>query len=174
MKKFFSISLILLLLLNSVSLLFYYAFQIQLCKIEAKNFVHSNEISQKILIQFSSSQKNFKLIGEHEIKSNGKMFDIVKIERTKNGTIYFAYSDDKEDDFFQKINELSKNNSASSPLTEKKFNVEILKYINQKNYCDNSMKLFARLNSQNICTNNFCFYSSPFIKISSPPPKVVA
>ncbi len=161
-------------MLNSAWLLLFYLCEVQLCKIEALQYISGNNIPDNLLEKFSSSEKNFRLSGNNEIEMNGRMFDIVKKEISNGSIVYYAISDNKEDKIIQNIFGLQKADGSLStlPSSGKKNVEEVLKYTTQKD-CWNTNLQLKEICILSYSKQNVTIYSSPVLEILSPPPRLL-
>ncbi len=173
MKKTIPLFFAFLLALNSFRILFFYGGGILFCKIQAeKEIITFQYNASKKFIEFSSANKNLKLISDKEISVSDKMFDVVKTEKHGEEIIYFAYSDEKEDNYLSEVSQFEKNNSNSNSPPTKNAAPEILKYVSGKKVFDLNSILSNQLFFSNNLLSEVFFYQSPFRNIFSPPPEV--
>ncbi len=176
MKKIISLVLIFLLTLNSFGFLAYYFVEIESCKIEAvscKEEYHDQtkdeEFDKHDLLRFFSGQKGVQVLDGKEIRYEGRMYDIVSIQKIDGKEIYLAYGDKREDECVKNVSDLTKENSSSNSLTAKNILNDLLKYISSSNNCftcEFPVKQASTKNYEFV----FCFYESPLKNIFSPPP----
>jgi len=108
----------LLLGFNAFGLSLFYCVQIEFCKIK-ESAISNIADKGNTLTLFSSSTKNFKLVGDDEIEGGGMMFDIVKTKTQNGTTLYYAQSDNDEDWLLQKLSNTEKGNPAEKSLPGK-------------------------------------------------------
>lgn len=171
MKKIVAIFVALLLLFNTIGMLIFYWGEMENCEAIALSQIANHEFNDDALIHFSSANKNFSLIEDKEILSNGILYDIVKTETKDGEIIYSCFSDKKESVFWNRISQLGKNNSEQSSAPVKNNAPEVLKYIGQDKSFDYSFIYTSKLTQFGLMDNGF-YYQNPYSEISSPPPKV--
>jgi len=170
-KKTISIFLIVLLGFNSFGLFIFYWGEIQLCKIKAEAYSDSDySMPEKSLTVFSSDTKGIELINKKEIRSNGKLYDIVKTELSNGITKYYTLHDEDEDEDVQNLSDWEKNNSQENSLPGKTINLHLEKYFTaEKNH--NSITTSSLHHGSDVKTaSDSFFYNSPLKNIFSPPP----
>jgi hypothetical protein len=115
LKRSFSITLIVLFLLNFVGVYLY--FGIRLFQIRTEMRAALRDLPKEKLETFSMSQEEFEkvLVDEHEIKMKGRMYDIARIERDHQRIIVYALHDEAEDNLLSFLDEIAKR-----PLRDKK------------------------------------------------------
>ncbi len=171
MKKIVAIFVALLLLFNTIGMLVFYWGEMENCEAIAWNKIAHNDFNDDALIHFSSNDKNFSLIEDHEILSNGILYDIVKTESKNGVTIYSCFDDKKESGFWNGISQLGKNSSEQSSTPVKNNAPEVLKYIGNEKTFDYSFIYKDDLSQYGLMDFGF-YYQSPYNEISAPPPKV--
>jgi len=171
MKKIVAIFIALLLLFNTEGMLVFYWGEMERCESLAENKIIHHEFNEDALIVFSSANKDFQIIEDHEVFSNGILYDIVKKETKDGDTIYSCFSDKKESGFWNGISQLAKGNSEHSANPVKNNAPEVLKYIGQDKFFDHSY-IYALNFSRNVFLNNDNLYKDPFKEIFAPPPQV--
>jgi hypothetical protein len=171
MKKIMSIFVALLLLFNTVGMLVFYWGEMERCEALAENRIVHHEFNEGALIEFSSANKDFQLIENKEVLSNGILYDIVKIENRHGILTYFCFSDKKESGFWNGISQLGKGSSEHSTAPVKDNAPEVLKYIGQDKTVDYSYIYIENFSQSGFMENN-SFYTNPYSEISAPPPKV--
>lgn len=172
LRKIISILFLFLLTVNSAVILFYYWSQLQINKLEIREYIESGkDLGSGIVSSFSTADSNFILVGDNEIRCNGKMYDIFKFEIINGDTVYSAISDMNEDVLIAFIGQLAKHISNNGNTAQKGMNFEIIQYVSlignfitdKKIYCYTTEKLFTH--------STFCFYQSPYLGILFPPPR---
>ena len=111
MNRFVSLALVFIIVLQSVGLYLLNWEAIENCRVEFKMLTYYNTKNENNFISFNSKDKNFELLGNDELISNGHHFDIVKKKYINGNWQYFAIGDQKEDYFTKKIQECASNNS---------------------------------------------------------------
>ena len=172
MKKVVSFFLAIVIAFNSVVLLFFYLGQIEQCKYASISLRNACYPSGNTLQEFSSDDKYVHLIDEDELIVKGKFFDIAKKEIRKGKTIYFAYSDDKEDGFIAAVSELTGMNSNGKNLPVKITVPEFSKYTRAEKI--DLLDVFINRICNDLAThsNDLFSYNSPHLNIFSPPPDI--
>jgi hypothetical protein len=155
--------------LSSFGLSLFYCGEIQLCKIKAEKYADNDHIEkEQKLIVFSSGAKGVKLVNEHEILANGKMYDIVKTKLHNGTVLYYAVSDTDEDDFVLDLTWLEKG-GADQSVPAKIIKLYDLKYFDIENKFIPTGTWSALLPGLKP-VNGHMSYPSPFRDIFSPPP----
>ncbi|MCX8009797.1 MAG: hypothetical protein N3A61_01465 [Ignavibacteria bacterium] len=174
-NKVFYFFLSIFILINSLGQIFLYLH----LKHEAKRLIYEsvNELTEKdlTLISLSKQDKNSNnqnLIWkeEYEFELNGKMYDIIKVEETKDSIIYYCINDEREEELIKKfikhfdensINGKSKNSQSVS------FQISNIQAIPISSYNLESPKIST------ICYISLMeYYNSIHLDIPSPPPKI--
>lgn len=156
---------------NSFGLFFFYWGKIELCKIKAHDYADGYyQLREKALILFSEGSKEFQLINDDEILSDGKLYDIIKKEISDGKTLYYTLSDDEEDAYVQQLGDWGKLNSEEQSLPTKTVGLHIAKFFDIKKGSYSSLKNILRLHSTVRSSNDLFLYTSPQQNIISPPP----
>jgi hypothetical protein len=171
MKKIVAIFVAFLLLFNTFGVLIFYWGEMERCESIAENRIIHHEFNDDALLQFSSNNKDFQIIEDKEILSDGILYDIVKTETKDDIIIYSCFSDKKESGFWNGISQLGKVNSEHSTTPVKDNAPEVLKYIAQYKSFDHSYIYTEKFSPSGLMDKN-CYYQNPYCEISSPPPKV--
>jgi hypothetical protein len=102
MKKYISIILICTLIFNATLYLVFVSSLINRLKerFDDEDSDKSYEIN-KIFEVYDNKPGDFILLNNREIKADGEMFDILKIEKKEGKTVYYCYHD-KEEEYIQK------------------------------------------------------------------------
>ncbi len=158
-----------MLLLNSAAMLLYYFSEMSLHKMEMREYIVSRKDFQSSLLTVFEPGDNFELVNKDEISSDGKMYDIVKIETVKGHTAYYAVSDDKEDILISDIARLTKQFPESGQRQEHRITIQFSKFVSDIQpliYPDNSFLITGKYGC--ISPN----YLSRSRNIIVPPPKI--
>lgn len=136
--------------------------------------IPNNEL-EKIFLPDGEAQSKLDIVWYHdmEFKLNGKMYDIVRSEKCKGGTIYYCKNDTNEEKLFSDLSTQIDNHVASNIPLQKKTN-NIIKQAFIKDYSHNTNEHVFYLNSFSLY--NFdkpSLYSGPKLETISPPPKFV-
>ncbi len=97
-KRILSISLIAVMLLNSLVYLFLFPIMIDLLKgrfIEERE--KENYTPNKIIEVYNGQRRNFIFVDDNEIKIGNSMYDIIRVEKDGNKTTYYCYYDNEEE-----------------------------------------------------------------------------
>lgn len=157
-------------MVDSSGLLFYYFSKVELRKIQVRDYIASVEnFDTHSLTVFSSANKNVEVIDKHEIRYNGKMYDIVKTEKKEAKILYYVISDNKEDELLSDIARLAKHHSDKSHLPGKRAACKILKIVNNNHSL--SYSLYAVNPNADRFTGEPQYYPSPLKAVLSPPPR---
>ncbi len=178
MKKFYSISILLLLVFNTIGILV--VFKIQQSKIRAdiKDQIKAG-VPREDLHEFVMSQKGYKILEwvrpELEFRVGEEMFDIVDFEQFNDSIRLLCVNDTEEALLFVHLKELiqkkinQESNEPNSPMAQVIKACKLV-YISQIN--DLIIQTYSSRET-NLCIEIIDDYQSPFIEIHLPPPEVV-
>jgi hypothetical protein len=95
----------------------YLYFGVRLFQIRTEMRAALKDLPQEKLEKFSMSQQEFNnvLMDEHEIKVDGRMYDIARVEQDHQLIIVYALHDEAEDNLLSFLDEIAKR-----PLQDKK------------------------------------------------------
>jgi hypothetical protein len=169
MKKFFSISLILVLLYSVLG--FYLNFKIE-------QFWIKEEIEQRIinhlpekdltLIKISSanSEKIHWTEEGKEFKFDDEMYDVVKTRSANDTTYYYCFNDEKENKLMYFVDKLVKEQTTGNSKSRSIQKKQVITYFFQQ------ILHTQFINEKSICYLDFSSNYKPIIKeVLSPPPK---
>lgn len=172
-RKIIPILLALLILVNSIGYILLYIERLATINLEIRKTINE-DYSAEIVTKLALSNYEFthfvRWKGDDEFKFKGKMFDVVKIERTQNQIIIFCIRDEKEEMLISSFEKIFKRNFSSdninSNLRISLLNVQLLglpiyEYALERNFSFNILSCGY--------TNN---YISKFLEANTPPPKV--
>lgn len=143
-----------------------------MCKQQAAILIDKNvSWSTLSIVEFSSAEKNFILVGDDEIRSNGNMYDILQVKVVNGITIYYSIADGTEDKLMEEIAAFAKTNSATGNTSSKKDAFELTKFVNDAT--DYSVINSDKNNLREIFSVNRFSYSSPVLSVLLPPPKFI-
>lgn len=124
-----------------------------------------HKVPEKLLV---SIHDNNSILWENtdEFEYKGKMYDVVRISASKNGTkIYHCINDDKENAIIKELEKRTNKNSEER-RSSNKINLDFCAMIDSKN-----TESFFALNfaKQSIFYFNNQYYFNPYLKIAQPP-----
>jgi hypothetical protein len=120
---------------------------------------YNDEFTQKI---------NWK--GENEFEFKGKMYDIVKTERSDNEVIVYCVWDEREDELISNFEKHCQSNSLRDKIHFSHYSLITTNLLAVKN----DLLKPERINSRNFLPENyFNYYHSISKQILTPPPKSV-
>jgi hypothetical protein len=172
-RRFLSISFIIIFLFNIVGYYPLFLLKRNLIRNEINTLISENITAESLtVLSFSSSElKSLKWLKEDEFSYKGELYDVVKNEIGKNGKIYlYCFNDTKERRLtahFEKQLNRQIENDLSNQKNEQKLNNILL-----KDYCaPENIKIIA----ENVLEIKFFEYTPYFVSIQSdelvPPPK---
>jgi len=127
------------------------------------------ESSDVIVLKFSRSDFYNKINwrDENEFELNGKMYDVIKIEKQADEYTVFCFNDEKEELLISNFKKLIDKNVEQKNCINVQHNSFVMFAIKNDNYL---FKKYSTLNNQPIMV--ISNYSSKLFDISDPPPKV--
>jgi len=127
------------------------------------------ETSDVIVLKFSRSDFYNKINwrDENEFELNGKMYDVIKIEKQSDEYTVFCFNDEKEELLISNFKKLIDINVEQKNCINVQHNSFVMLAIKNDNYL---FKKYSTLNNQPIMV--ISNYSSKLFDISDPPPKV--
>ncbi|HWB63910.1 MAG TPA: hypothetical protein VG603_10395 [Chitinophagales bacterium] len=174
MKKIVALFMLLVLAYNMAGfLVIYKILQFKLReKIQADLKWHQ---SYGTLSVFSSNQgiksTDFELLGHDEISHNGRMYDIVKIEKKDGKTIFYCLSDEQETSLLQKMSgDIIKNTSPDHRGSRSQFLKVLLGFYMLP---DNGQAVKIPALSQKPASATETTQKPPYLFLHFPPPKTV-
>jgi hypothetical protein len=171
-KKIIPILLALLILLNSIGYILLYIERLANINREIRTLINE-DYSAETITKLTLSNYEFTYLlrwkGDDEFKFKGKMFDVIKIERTQNQIIIFCIRDEKEEMLISSFEKIFKRNFSSDNINSNSgislLNVQLLglpiyQYTLERNF------------SFNILSGGYTnCYNSKFSEANTPPPK---
>lgn len=174
MRKIYAIFLSALLGFNSFGLFFFFWGEIQLCKIKAEDYSGEQySLPQASLTLFSSGNPGFHKINDHEISSEGKLYDIVKTVVREGKTIYITYHDKNEDEFSAGLSLWGKSNSQENSLPGKSITIQLAKFFTRQNQIAAHHLVAIKPFARKFTINDGFLYSAPALSVEVPPPDCV-
>lgn len=174
LKKIFIILMVALLILNSAGYVIIY-FQLKstfkkdaLLKLES--LINKEDLTTIVLsrYEFENENEDFHFVEPHEIKYFGKMYDITRIEHSKDSVKIIALSDDKEDNL----------NSLFAQFFTRNLNDKYSKTVSLINLIITDAGLPVEFNGisswrEDVCYN-FIFVPvlKTFFEVPTPPPRI--
>ena len=173
LKKIFTLFVVALLILNSAGYVVVY-FQLKStfkkdARQKLENFFKKEDLTTIVLskYEFENENENFHFVEPHEIKYYGKMYDVSKIEHSKDSVIITALSDEKEDNL----------NSLFAQLFSRNLNDKYSKTASILKLIITDAGLPIEFNGISSWREDICFtfifvpLLEKFFDIPSPPPK---
>ena len=173
MRRIFSILLIILFVFNAGG---YYFVYIQL--LNNFKYIAQNEVSVQIplekleLIKINNNkdynENEFERVNDEEIRYNGNMYDIYKIENKDDETFFYCVNDENEDVILKAFTEFisDKKDDKSNSAVKNIIKIFISQAISPQVY-----ELIHYNSKNNITTTNNHFLLKTNLEIPSPPPK---
>ncbi|WP_031428373.1 hypothetical protein [Flavimarina sp. Hel_I_48] len=119
------------------------------------------------------NSKHLLWLGDDEFRYRGKMYDVVRAQQVNNGNIiYYCYAGSQESFLYSRLSKHlkdAKKNKKNRSLTAK----ITFKYLSRKNTYTVIEDQEFSIDHIRSFFNYSSHYSSPTLKISAPPPKVV-
>ena len=170
MRRFISILLLTLLLVNFASSYLYFAFRALQIKREMRALLATLPEEELALIILTPEEFKQARVEEHEIKVNGNMFDIARVVEKESKLFVYGVFDEDEDNLFAVLNAVLNNLQNDSTQTPPSFSLfSLLHYL--------PVQFEYSLTSLPAKSSSLTFYkksSVDFIStIDSPPPKIV-
>jgi hypothetical protein len=175
LKKIISLLICFFLVFNSSAYVFFYWQVKNLLKEQglsnSQNFKSANLLIKIVIPSYQTlNSKRFQLLDDHEIRYDGKMYDIVKRDEVNGDIILLCISDENEDKLEKAfINHIENNNNDKSTTPVK----NILKQL----IADGLVNILSEsFSSERVVKYTSFFinnYQSPLSEITDPPPNLV-
>jgi hypothetical protein len=166
LKKFTQILLSALFLFNSIGYIFAYYQLGYIFKQEAIYKInHKGWTGEVTIIEDSPTIERMDV---NEIKSNGMIYDIIKIEIRNGKTIFYCLSDEQENNLYKVLLNHVENNTGSTSSAPVK---NILRNIISDILIPSTNSVVTEVTSIEYSANKKTCYKLPDIKIFTPPPQ---
>jgi hypothetical protein len=166
-KRLYAIVIFAILFVNSAGFYVYYILQLQQIHAEMREQLKYLPEDQLEILDLSYREFLEARIEEHEVKVNGKMYDIARIERSGDRIKVFCLHDELEDNFLALFGEL-----VSKPIDESSIPETVIQFIDL-NFVFDVSAVMIRSSFVKI-TPGFIYQPSSGISLSdilTPPPK---
>lgn len=121
MKKAIAVFLLLLMAVNLAGFYGYFVLRMKEIHTEAREALKRLPETSLQRFEFSTAEYRSIRVEDHEIRVNGKMYDIARTERTADAVVVWALHDEAEDDLFAFINKVMDNAAQDDHQAPKDF-----------------------------------------------------
>jgi len=134
---------------------------------EMRALLKNKPVEQLTLLTLTSEEYRMAKENDHEVKVNGKMYDIARIHVKNNKVLVYALHDEAEDNLLALLNEMVKRSSKDKkPVPSQLIQLLTLQFVN----IENKIPALARISVVHTTPYHSSF--SSFIRgIESPPPR---
>lgn len=114
-----------ILLINTAGFYVYYAVQLRQIRTEMRLTLRLRPDDQLEVLRLTKKKYTEARVDEHEVRVNGKMYDIARMKISEDSVIVYALHDEKEDDLLTLMGEI-----ISKPLKDRSsMPVEIVQFL---------------------------------------------
>jgi len=108
MKRFLGITFLSLLLLQVAGCYVYFIVRLAAIRTEMRDQLKYLPEDQLTLLTLTPEEYQNAKVDDHEVKVDGKMFDIARMKTTKNHVLIYAVHDEAEDNLLSFLEEITK------------------------------------------------------------------
>jgi hypothetical protein len=124
-RKAAAISILSILLINTAGFYVYYIVQLRQIRTEMRQALQLRPDDQLEVLRLTKKKYTEVRVDEHEVKVNGKMYDIARMKISDDSVIVYALHDEKEDNLLALMGEI-----ISKPLKDRSsMPVEIVQFL---------------------------------------------
>jgi len=168
MKRVLSILVLVVFLAHFAGFYIYFFVQVKQVRKEMKARLRTLPTDKLELVKLSSRDLNNARVDDHEIKINGKMYDIARIEKVGDNYFVYCLHDKGEDSLLAFLDKM-----LSLPLKDKKALPQVLKFASLTFLLPSVNNLHQPLDIQFRSFTKYTLGTITFVpSVDSPPPQV--
>jgi len=164
-KRAYAVLILAILLANSGGFYIYYIVHLQQIKSEMREGLHDLPDHKLEVLTLTPNEYKEAQVDDHEIKVNGKMYDIARTETLRGSVKIFCVHDEKEDDLFALLSEI-----ISKPIKRDGIPDAVLQFITLLYVAPPQVALFNTVVNKQFFTVYYLPCQEVFKKTESPPP----